>query len=121
MMKDTVLEVVSAAAFCVLALLLINPMHLWMPSMSHMATLSLAAVALAAFIVFILREGSRDERDDAHRAIAGRAAFLAGSLVLMLGIIVQNTTESIDPWLVGALIAMVVGKVGTRIWTTRYR
>lgn len=120
MTKEFLPEIISAIIFCALALLLINPMHLWMPSMSHMTTVGLATIALAAFVVFVLREHARDERDDTHRAIAGRAAFLAGSAVLIVGIIVQNASHTVDSWLVGALIAMVLAKVGARIWSTWY-
>lgn len=121
MTKEFWPEVVSALVFCVLALLLANPMHLWMPSMSHMATVGLATIALAAFIVFVLREGAKDERDDTHRAIAGRAAFLVGSAVLILGIVTQNKAGIVDMWLIAALVAMVVAKVAARIWSTWYR
>ncbi|MCE9541319.1 hypothetical protein K8R03_02020 [Candidatus Kaiserbacteria bacterium] len=121
MTKDMMPEIVSALIFCVLAVFLLNPMGLWMPSMAHMTMLALSAVAFGAFIVFILRESAKDERDAVHRSAAGRAAFLAGSAVLILGIIVQNSMHRIDPWLVVALIAMVVGKVVARIWSTLYR
>jgi hypothetical protein len=120
MTKEMWIEVGSAVVFCVLALLLINPMHFWMPTMSHMTVLGLAAIALAAFIVFVLRESAQDERDDTHRAMAGRAAFLAGSAVLILGIIVQNASHQIDTWLVATLIAMVLAKVVARMWSRWY-
>ncbi len=121
MMKELWPEFGSALVFCALALFLINPMRLWMPSMSHMMTIGLATIALAAFIVFVLREGAIDERDDAHRAIAGRMAFLAGSAVLIVGIVTQNARGPVDTWLVSALIAMVLAKLGARVWSMWYR
>ena len=121
MTRETLPELVSAIVFCALAVLLINPTGLWMPSMAHMTMLTLAAVAFGALVLFVLRESAQDERDETHRSIAGRVAFLSGSAVLIIGIAVQNTSHHIDPWLVGALIAMVIGKVGTRIWSTLYR
>jgi len=121
MTKETLLEVLSAVVFCALAVALINPMHFWMPSMAHMTVLALAAVAFAAFAVFVLRESARDERDEAHRALAGRAAFFAGSLVLILGILTQQSSGTIDPWLVAGLIAMVIAKVGVLVWSTHFR
>ena len=121
MNKDTMPEIISAVAVCVLALFLLNPMGLWMPTMAHMTMLALAAAAFAVFIVFILRECVADERDEIHRSAAGRAAFLAGSAILIIGIAVQSASHRVDPWLVIALIAMVVGKVGARIWSTMYR
>ena len=121
MTRETIPEIVSALVFCVLALLLINPMGLWMPSMAHMTVVTLAAVAFGVLIIFVLRESARDEREEIHRSAAGRVAFLAGSAVLITGIAVQNAAHRIDPWLVGTLIAMVLAKVGTRIWSTLYR
>jgi hypothetical protein len=40
---------------------------------------------------------------------------------LILGIGLQAKAHAIDPWLVWALVAMVLAKVGARIWSTRYR
>ena len=121
MTKEMLPELVSAVVFCVLAVLLINPEGLWMPSMAHMTMLALAAVAFGAFVIFVLRESAHDEREESHRSSAGRAAFLLGSVVLIAGIAVQNAAHHIDPWLVCTLIVMVVAKVGTRIWSTLYR
>ena len=120
MTKEMMFEVGSAVVFCALAVLLINPTNFWMPTMAHMTVLTLAAVAFGAFVIFVLREHARDERDEEHRSAAGHAAFLAGSAVLIIGIAVQNVVHQVDAWLIGALIAMVVAKVGTRIWNTLY-
>ena len=79
-------EIFSALVFCAIAVLLLNPMDFWMPSMAHMTVLAVGAAAFGAFAIFVLRERAEDERDEVHRALAGRAAFLAGSGVLILGI-----------------------------------
>jgi hypothetical protein len=60
-----------------------------------------------------------DERDAQHRTLAGRNAFLAGSGLLTLGIVIQGYTHTVDPWLVITLIVMVVVKIGTRIWSDK--
>ena len=121
MTRDTLPELISALVFSALAVLLINPLDLWMPSMAHTTLLACAVIAFGIIILFFLRERVQDERDEAHRSVAGRAAFLAGSAVLIVGIIVQNGSHQIDTWLVGALIAMVLAKVTARVWTTWYR
>ena len=120
MTKDILPEIVSAVVFCAIAIAIINPMNLWMPSMAHMTMLALGAVAFGAFAIFAVREVAGDERDDAHRAFSGRMAFLAGSAVLLLGIALQSKGH-VDPWLVYALIAMVVGKTAARMWSRLYR
>lgn len=81
--------------------------------------LAIILVLFAVFASFILREKTLDERDDQHRTLAGRNAFLAGSATLILGIIAQGYAHAVDGWLVVALIVMVMTKIGTRIWSDR--
>src|SRR3989344_3491740 len=111
MTKDMMPEILSALALCAIAVLLLNPMDFWMPSMAHMTVLAAGAAAFGAFAVFVLRERVQDEREEVQRAFAGRVAFLAGSAVLISGIALQSMTYEVDPWLVGALIVMAVAKV----------
>lgn len=121
MKNNFVLELGSAAVFVVLALLLANPMELWMPSMAYMAALAGAIVALATFLVFVVHEQEGDERDNEHRSFAGRVAFLAGAGVLLLGVALQTLSHRLDLWLVTALVAMVVAKVLARLYSERNR
>ncbi len=114
-------EIVSALVLTVVSVLLVNPFHLWMPSMAHMAILAAVVVAFGAFAVFVLRERSGDEREEFHRMFAGRVAYLSGASVLIVAIVVESITESLDPWLVVALLAMVLAKVGAHIYSARYR
>jgi hypothetical protein len=90
-----------------------------MPDMMVMAMLIVALVLFGIFASFILREKMVDERDDVHRTLAGRNAFLAGSAVLMIGIVVQGYTHSVDPWLVVTLIVMILVKIATRLWSDK--
>jgi hypothetical protein len=71
------------------------------------------------FASFILKETAFDERDDANRSLAGRNAFLAGSAVLVVGIVAQGYSHSVDPWLVVALIVMILVKIATRLWSDK--
>lgn len=118
-MKNNFKEYIVTLGLIVIAILLLNPFHFWMPDMMVMSMLACALVLFAVFASFILREKSVDERDDQHRTLAGRNAFLAGSATLILGIIVQGYSHAVDEWLVVALIVMVVTKIGTRIWSDR--
>ena len=81
--------------------------------------LALALVVFAFFASFILKEHSFDEREESHRIIAGRVAFLVGSGAAILGITVQALSGVVDPWLVVILSAMVIAKIGTRFWIDR--
>jgi len=118
-MKNNLIEGVLALVLVVLAVLLINPMHLWMPDTGAMLVLVLAVAAAAAWGIFVMREQAGDEREEAHRAAAGRAAFLAGGAVLVIGIVVEELSHSLDPWLVYALVAMVLAKYASRLWSER--
>jgi hypothetical protein len=112
-------ETIVTVALIIIAVLLLNPFHFWMPDMMVMCMLAIALGLFGIFASFILREKSVDEREDQHRTLAGRNAFLVGSGVLTLGIVIQGYTHTVDPWLVIALIVMVVVKIGTRMWSDK--
>ena len=118
-MQNNWKETVTTICLIVIAVLLLNPFHFWMPDMMLVGILAIALVLFGIFASFILRESIVDERDVLHRTLAGRNAFVAGSAVLMLGIIAQGYNHSVDPFLVVALIVMVVVKIGTRIWSDK--
>ena len=106
-------------ALLVIAVLLLNPFNFWMPDMMVMCMLAVTLGLFGIFASFILREKMVDERDGLHRTLAGRNAFLAGAFVLTLAIVIQGYTHTVDPWLVVALIAMIVVKIATRIWSDK--
>lgn len=118
-MKNNLKETIVTVALIVIAILLLNPFHFWMPDMMVMCMLAITLGLFGIFASFILREKSVDEREDQHRTLAGRNAFLAGSGVLTIGIVIQGYTHTVDPWLVIALIVMIVVKIGTRMWSDK--
>ena len=110
------IQLVSIAAIFVAAFFLINPMGVIMPHNVHMLMLDSVIVIAASFAVLVIAEGKGgDEREGIHKAIAGRIAFFVGAWVMILGITVQTYSGSTDPWLVGALCAMLAGKVIARV------
>ena len=118
-MKNNFKETVVTIALIVIAILLLNPFHFWMPDMMVICLLAVTLGLFGIFASFILRESTVDERDAQHRTLAGRNAFLAGSGVLTMGIVIQGYTHNVDPWLVIAFIVMIVVKIGTRIWSDK--
>ena len=82
-----------------------------MEPMLAMILPTLAAVGALIVLAFALAEGRGDERAVLHRYLASRAAFLLGLAVLALGTLWQTYTHSLDPWLLGALIAVTLGKI----------
>lgn len=119
-MKNNLIEIIVTIALVGIAILLLNPFGFWMPDMLVICMLASALALFGIFASFVLREKSVDEREDQHKALAGRNAFLAGSSVLMLGIIIEGYTHSVDAWLVVGLIVMIVTKILTRAWSDRY-
>jgi hypothetical protein len=110
----------AAVILLVLLVLLINPYHVWMPDMVHMMAVTALLLVFGFFASIILREGARDEREGTHRMYAGRTAFLVGSLLLIAGICYQSIQGALDVWLPIILVAMILAKIGSRIYTDRY-
>jgi uncharacterized membrane protein len=118
-MKNNIKETIVTISLITLAILLLNPFHFWMPDMMVMGILAILLVLFGIFASFILKERAFDERDDLNRSLAGRNAFLAGSSVLMIAIVIQGYSHLVDPWLVIALITMIIVKISTRVWSDR--
>lgn len=118
-MKNNLKETIVTVALIAVAILLLNPFHFWMPDMMVMSMLAITLALFGIFASFILRERSVDEREDQHKSLAGRNAFLAGSGILTLGIVLQGYTHTVDPWLVFTLIGMVAVKLVTRHWSDK--
>ena len=114
-------ELASEVFLTVLLIVLIgsflDPFHLWMPGKMAMVAMFGAVIVYLLFASFIWKERARDEREEMHRSMAGRMAWLAGASVLMLGLVVQGVNYAIDPWLVYALLAMVLAKVGAGVYS----
>jgi len=116
-MKNNVTkEIAVSGVLIVLTVLLLNPFHFWMPEMMVMLMLALTFIVFALFAIFVLNEKAQDERELAHRMHSGRVAFLVGSALLTLGVIVQALHHAVDPWLVVALVVMILSKIIARIY-----
>lgn len=107
MIQGTIISILLV----VLSILLINPLHFWMPDTLTMSLTAGVVVVFTLFAVFVWKERSRDEREQLHLMLAGRIAFLVGTGVLVVGIAFQSLSHTIDPWLVTALVLMVLAKV----------
>lgn len=87
-----------------------------MPGSLEMMVLLGLILVFAIFTSFLWREKAQDERENLHRLIAGRLAFLAGSAILVLGIVIQGFRHQNDQWLILALAGMVLAKVAGLIY-----
>ena len=110
-----------AVGLGLLALLYIifNPWNLFMPGYVVMGFLIGAVVLYVAFATFLWKENEGDEREQFHRLFADRVAYLAGSALLLIGIIAGELQHALDPWLVFSLAIMVLAKVVGLIYSKK--
>jgi hypothetical protein len=110
-MKVPRAEIASAVILLISLVLLLDPFGFWMPNMLSMVLVAVVFVCFSIFISFVWKERPQDEREELHRTKAGRAAFLTGSIILALGVVVQSIAHVLDPWLVLALAGMIFAKI----------
>jgi len=102
-------EIAISIILIILLGLLLNPF--WMPDALVMTILICLVLVFAIFAIFVYRENSQDEREELHKLKSSRIAFLAGSLVLIAGIVIESLDHSLNIWLVLALGAMILSKL----------
>jgi amino acid transporter len=113
--------IISTLVLLALLLLSFDSLHPWLSDFFHPAFFTVLFLVFATYAAFIVRERFADEREEEHVMLSGRVAYLAGAFVLVVGIIAGGLHNVMNPWLVGALVAMIVGKFGTRIYCEYYR
>ncbi len=111
-MKNNFLqEIIISLTLIILLILFLNPFEFWMPNIILMMMILGLLLVFSVFASFIWREKSRDERESMHKMIAGRIAFLSGTAVLVIGIIIQSLKHELDFWLIFALGVMILAKI----------
>lgn len=109
-------EIIAALILVVLMGGLLNPFHWFMPEPMVMMMILAAVVVFALFASFVWKEKARDEREQLHRTFSGRIAFLSGTAVLVLGIIIEGLNHKVDVWLVLTLTVMIFAKIIASIY-----
>ena len=104
-------EITLSLILIILLAAILNPFHFWMPSMIVYTLLVALLAVFGVFAVFIWREHSSDERENLHKLMAGRFAFLFGAGILVLASIVEEINGQIDIWIIIALSGMILAKV----------
>src|SRR3989338_9664086 len=111
-MKNNLLQEISISGILIILLVLfINPFGFWMQTALLMMMVLGLVVVFALFTSFVWRENHKDEREGFHKMMAGRIAYLTGTALLTLGIIVQSFGHEIDSWLLLILGAMILAKI----------
>ncbi|MCR4280697.1 MAG: hypothetical protein NUV82_04755 [Candidatus Komeilibacteria bacterium] len=114
-MKINFLSLLLPIFLILLAIIAFNPWDMWMPEGMVLVLIIALIVVFAAYAGLVWRERPQDERDELHRLRAGRVAFVAGLLILVVGIIYQTFSHAVDIWLVLTMIVMIVAKSLTRL------
>ena len=90
---------------------------LTMPETTSAMSIVAIIIGFLFFVAFLFKEKSEDERESTHILKASRISYLVGVLVLVCGLIIQTLMHDIDIWLVYAIIAMVLSKLISRIYS----
>jgi len=105
-------EITFSIILIILAVLFLDPFMFWMPDSLVYMLVGLVVAIFALFAGLVWKERAQDERDEFHKMMAGRMGYLLGAGILVLGIVWQTTFSHPDPWLVSALLGMVLGRLG---------
>lgn len=119
MSKETQKKVLDSVVMLFMLLLLgalLNPFDWFMFSKAEMIVLAVFACLFAVFIAAFWNEQPVDERESLHMMFAGRVAFLVGTSVTAVGIVVQTIQHTLTWWLPIILVSMVVSKYAARVY-----
>ena len=92
-----------------------------MPDTLTYATAGALLVLAGLFAGLAFRGAPEDEREELHLFFASKMGYFAGILVLLVGVSYRLFDGRVDPWLAGALAAMVVGKIIAHAWAKRFK
>lgn len=115
MTKKIINEISVTLILALLIIILLDLFPFWMPGPVAMIVLLALVLVYIVYAVFMWREKSQDEREDYHKLVASRRAWLSGSSVLIVAVLVQGINHDIDPWILYALLAMIIAKSITHI------
>lgn len=114
--RPTMVALIVVAALA----LMMCPLPFLMLTSTQMVLVSLAALGFIIWTGFYWQERVADEREELHRFLAGRLAYFVGASILMLGVLVQSLQHDVDPWLVSALIGMMLAKILSKVIAEKY-
>jgi len=118
-MKRSSVEIIITFVILALLVFFVNPFMVWMPNALHYMIAGGLVVSVALFAGLFWRGDPQDEREELHRHVAARFAYITGVAVLAGGIIIESFVREPDIWLVVALGAMVVAKLAGHFYSER--
>ncbi len=105
------LDIILLLGLTIIAVFAIAPKTFVMPSRLQMLIVALVLGLVAAFLVFLWREKPDDEREMQNQALASRSAYIVGSIVLIVGLLIQSLNHNLDSAIPVALLAMIATKI----------
>jgi len=120
-MKHFFSESVLSLLIIGLLIVLTNPFEFLMPEEFMMLCTGLVIIFFILFALYLFRERAADEREELHRYIAARWAYLSGALVLVIGIVIQTFMHHLTFWLPLALGSMLVARNISQWYAKKYR
>ncbi len=119
-MKNKFLTEISISTILIVLLIfLLDPFKILMTTPVQMMTIAAVLIIFISFCAFVWKEKSKDEREQLHKQIASRFAYLSGASVLIIAIVIQSINHSIDPWIVIALIVMILAKIAGSLYANK--
>lgn len=115
MNKSVLLELCLSMGVGWLVVLLFNPWGLWMPMETHLMLVGVTIGLVVGLGWLALRKIKEDEREESLRLFSYKSAYMAGLIVLLVGIVKQSFLHDVDGWLVGAVLLMLGIKLGA-LW-----
>lgn len=116
--KNFLVEILLVLVLVALSIGIFNPY--WMPMGMQLLLLVALVVLFGVFAVFLWREQGGDERERMLMHMSDRTGFLAGGSVLLIAIVVDTyMNHYFNPWILGALAALIIGKVLSFIYHNR--
>ena len=106
-----ILNAVLIAVLGALAVLNVLPSSVIMPTTLMMVLYVVAMVLVAAFLLLFWNERPQDEREQSNLHLASRRAYVVGTAFLIVALLVQGFSHSVDAAIPVALLLMVASKV----------
>jgi len=105
------MDIVLLLGLSVIAYLAVAPNTVVMPSALQMILLAIVLVLVSGFLIFLWREQPEDERELQNQALASRWAYIIGSSVLIVALLIQSLKHDLDPAIPIALLSMIATKI----------
>jgi hypothetical protein len=84
---------------------------------SDMLLASIVTVFIILIIftsIILVKDKPADEREEHHHYIANQSAFIAGTTVISVALVIQAINHTVDQWLIITLIVMILTKLIVR-------